>query len=93
MGHTQLPWHRTNDSRATRLIIDKVSSRSSPGSAVGLGIVTHLILDLLMHGHDIVPWRELPTPKSGLGFVIPVLSGLRSRDERSRSSRKLLGPI
>jgi hypothetical protein len=30
--------------------------------------VSHLILDLLTHGHDIVLWPGLPYPKLGLGL-------------------------
>jgi hypothetical protein len=36
--------------------------------AVGLGIVSHLFLDLATHGHDIVLWPGLAAPKLGLGL-------------------------
>ncbi|HKS71963.1 MAG TPA: hypothetical protein VJQ82_02125 [Terriglobales bacterium] len=50
------------------LIIEKGFRRAGLGRAVGLGIVSHLVLDLLTHGHDIVLSPGLPTPKLGLGF-------------------------
>jgi membrane-bound metal-dependent hydrolase YbcI (DUF457 family) len=53
---------------AAWLIIEKGFRRPVLGRAVGLGIVSHLILDLLTHGHDIVLWPGLPAPKLGLGF-------------------------
>ena len=55
------------------------------GRAVGLGIVSHLILDLATHGHDIVLWPGWSTPKLGLGlyeaaplvaFVVEFLYGI-----------------
>jgi len=53
---------------AAWLIIEKGFHRAVLGRAVGLGIVTHLILDLLTHGHDIVLWPGLTSPKLGLGL-------------------------
>ncbi len=50
------------------LIIEKGFRGAVLGRAVGLGIGSHLILDLLTHGHDIVLCPGLPTPKLGLGF-------------------------
>jgi len=50
------------------LIIEKGFGRAFLGRAVGLGIVSHLILDLATHGHDIVLWPGLATPKLGLGL-------------------------
>ena len=52
----------------TWLIIEKGLGRAFLGRAVGLGIVSHLILDLLTHGHDIVLWPGLVAPKLGLGL-------------------------
>ena len=52
----------------TWLIIEKGLGRASLGRAVGLGIVSHLILDLATHGHDIVLWPGLGAPKLGLGL-------------------------
>lgn len=53
---------------AAWLIIEKGFRRAMLGRAVGLGILSHLLLDLLTHGHDIVLWPGLPTPKLGLGL-------------------------
>jgi membrane-bound metal-dependent hydrolase YbcI (DUF457 family) len=50
------------------LIIEKGFGQAMLGRAVGIGIVSHLILDLLTHGHDIVLWPGLSTPKFGLGL-------------------------
>jgi hypothetical protein len=52
----------------TWLIIEKGFRRPFLGRAVGLGIVSHLILDLVTHGHDIVLWPGLASPKLGLGL-------------------------
>jgi len=48
-------------------IIEKGFGRAFLGRAVGIGIVSHLILDLATHGHDIVLWPGLAAPKLGLG--------------------------
>jgi hypothetical protein len=70
---------------ATWLIIEKGFRRSALGRAVGLGIISHLILDLLTHGHDIVLSPELASPKLGLGlytaapfvaFIVELLYGI-----------------
>ena len=53
---------------AVWLIIEKGFRRTALGRAVGLGIVSHLILDLLTHGHDIVLWPGLASPRLGLGL-------------------------
>ena len=50
------------------VIIEKGFGRVALGRAVGLGIVSHLILDLATHGHDIVLWPGWSTPKLGLGL-------------------------
>jgi hypothetical protein len=50
------------------LIIEKGLGRAALGRAVGLGIVSHLILDLATHGRDIVLWPGWATPKLGLGL-------------------------
>ena len=50
------------------LIIERGFGRALLGRAVGLGIVSHLILDLLTHGHDIVLWPALAAPTLGLGL-------------------------
>jgi len=38
------------------------------GRAVGLGIASHLVLDLLTHAHDIVLWPGRISPRLGLGL-------------------------
>jgi hypothetical protein len=67
------------------LIIEKGFGRAVLGRAVGLGIVSHLILDLATHAHDIVLWPGWTTPKLGLGlyeaaplaaFIIEFVYGL-----------------
>jgi membrane-bound metal-dependent hydrolase YbcI (DUF457 family) len=67
------------------LTIEKGFGRAALGRAVGLGIVSHLILDLATHGHDIVLWPGWSTPKLGLGlyeaapfaaFIVEVLYGI-----------------
>ncbi len=67
------------------VIIEKGFGRAALGRAVGLGIVSHLILDLATHGHDIVLWPGWVTPKLGLGlydraplaaFVVEFLYGI-----------------
>ena len=50
------------------LILEKRFGRALLGRAVGLGMVSHLILNLATHGHDIVLWPGLATPKLGLGL-------------------------
>jgi hypothetical protein len=67
------------------LIVEKGFGRVALGRAVGFGIVSHLILDLATHGHDIVLWPGWSTPKLGLGlyeaapmaaFVVELLYGI-----------------
>jgi hypothetical protein len=50
------------------LVIEKGFGRVALGRAVGLGIVSHLLLDLATHGRDIVLWHGWTTPKLGLGL-------------------------
>ena len=52
----------------TWLIIEKGLRRAFLGRAVGLGIVSHLLLDLATHGQDIALWPSLAAPKLGLGL-------------------------
>lgn len=52
----------------TWLIIEKGFGRAVLGRAIGLGIVSHLILDLATHAHDIVLWPGWSTSKLGLGL-------------------------
>jgi membrane-bound metal-dependent hydrolase YbcI (DUF457 family) len=67
------------------LIIEKGFGRPALGRAVGLGIVSHLILDLATHAHDIALWPGSAEPKLGLGlyaaaplaaFVVEFLYGI-----------------
>jgi hypothetical protein len=67
------------------LIIEKGFGRAALGRAVSLGIVSHLVLDLAPHGHDIVLWPGLSTPRLGLGlyeaapivaFIVEFLYGI-----------------
>jgi len=67
------------------LIIEKGFGRAALGRAVSLGIVSHLVLDLATHGHDIVLWPGLSTPRLGLGlyeaapivaFIVELLYGI-----------------
>jgi hypothetical protein len=50
------------------MVIEKGFGRAFLARAVGLGIVSHLILDLATHGHDIVLWPGLSAPRLGLGL-------------------------
>jgi len=67
------------------LIIEKGFGRAALGRGVGLGIASHLILDLATHGHDIVLWPGWSMPRLGLGlyeaaplaaFIIELLYGI-----------------
>jgi membrane-bound metal-dependent hydrolase YbcI (DUF457 family) len=70
---------------AAWLVIEKGFRRAILGRAVALGIMSHLILDLLTHGHDIVLWPGLASPRLGLGlyasapfaaFIVELLYGI-----------------
>jgi hypothetical protein len=70
---------------AAWLIVERGFGRAAMGRAVGLGIVSHLILDLATHGHDIVLWPGWVTPKLGLGlydaapfaaFIVELIYGI-----------------
>jgi len=50
------------------LILEKGFGKVALGRAVALGIVSHLILDLATHGHDIALWPGWSGPKLGLGL-------------------------
>jgi hypothetical protein len=54
---------------AAWLIIEKGFPRALLGRAIRLGILSHLILDLLTHGHDIALSPGLPSPQLGIGLV------------------------
>ena len=48
--------------------IEFVLNRPALGRAVGLGIASHLVLDLLTHAPDIVLWPGRVSPRLGLGL-------------------------
>lgn len=50
------------------LIIEKGFGRAVLGRAVGLGIASHLVLDLATHAHDIVLWPGWSGPALDLGL-------------------------
>jgi membrane-bound metal-dependent hydrolase YbcI (DUF457 family) len=53
---------------AVWLVIEKGFGRAALGRAVAIGILSHLILDLMTHTQDIALWPGLPSPKLGLGL-------------------------
>ena len=50
------------------LILEKGLGRPVLGRAIGLGIVSHLVLDLMTHAPDISFWPGSPFPQLGLGL-------------------------
>lgn len=50
------------------VVIELGFGRKPLGRAVGLGIASHLVLDLLTHAHDLVLWPGLASPRLGLGL-------------------------
>lgn len=67
------------------LVIELGFGRRALGRAVGLGIASHLVLDLMTHAHDVALWPGLDAPKLGLGlyagaplaaFAIEMLYGI-----------------
>lgn len=50
------------------LVISKGSSQPEIGIAVGIGVISHLILDLITHGNDIVIAPLIRRPRFGLGL-------------------------
>jgi hypothetical protein len=50
------------------LVLEFGLRRPAAGRAVGLGIFSHLVLDLLTHAHDIVLWPGHVSPRLGLGL-------------------------
>ena len=50
------------------VLIEFGMGRRALGRAVGIGIVSHLALDLLTHAHDIVLWPGRLSPRLGLGL-------------------------
>jgi hypothetical protein len=67
------------------LVIEYGFGRAALGRAIGLGVMSHLVLDLVTHAHDIVLWPGLAAPKLGLGlyesapfvaFIVEMFYGL-----------------
>jgi hypothetical protein len=58
------------------LIIDKVFDRPEIGLAFGIGVASHLILDLITHDRDIPIAPFIDKPKLGLGLYanLPILA-------------------
>ena len=50
------------------LIVEYGLGRPLLGRAIGIGIVSHLLLDLITHAQDIALWPSLSSPKIGLGL-------------------------
>ena len=50
------------------LAIELGLGRRDLGRAIGLGIASHLVLDLLTHAHDIILWPGRLSPRLGLGL-------------------------
>ena len=50
------------------LIVEKGLGRPAIARAIGIGIFSHLVLDLLTHAHDIVLWPGSTLPALGLGL-------------------------
>lgn len=67
------------------LLIEYGTGRAALGRAIGLGIVSHLVLDLATHAPDVVLWPGRASPALGLGlygaaplaaFVLELLYGI-----------------
>lgn len=50
------------------ITIEHGFGRRALGRAIGLGIASHLVLDLLTHAHDIALWPGAGAPRIGLGL-------------------------
>jgi hypothetical protein len=50
------------------LVVEPVLGRPLLGRAIGVGIVSHLVLDLLTHARDIALWPGSTPPAIGLGL-------------------------
>lgn len=50
------------------LVLEKGLGRVALGRAVGLGIASHLVLDLATHSHDLALWPGRAPPMLGLGL-------------------------
>lgn len=52
----------------TWVVLAFVLRKPALGRALGLGIASHIVLDLLTHAPDIVLWPGMESPKLGLGL-------------------------
>jgi hypothetical protein len=50
------------------LVVEKGLGRPAIARAIGIGIFSHLVLDVLTHAHDIVLWPGSTLPALGLGL-------------------------
>src|SRR5215510_7786404 len=50
------------------LVVEKGLGRPLLGRAIGIGIISHLVLDLVTHARDIVLWPGSTLPGLGLGL-------------------------
>ena len=50
------------------VVLEKGAGHAALGRAVGLGIASHLVLDLVTHDHDLVLWPGVALPRLGLGL-------------------------
>lgn len=50
------------------LVVENGLRRAALGRAMGLAIISHLVLDLATHGRDIQLWPGWPQPAFGLGL-------------------------
>ena len=50
------------------LLVEKGLGRPAIARAIGIGIFSHLVLDVLTHAQDIVLWPGSPLPALGLGL-------------------------
>ncbi len=50
------------------LVIEKGLGRPLLGRAIGIGIVSHLVLDVVTHARDIALWPGSTLPPLGLGL-------------------------
>jgi membrane-bound metal-dependent hydrolase YbcI (DUF457 family) len=52
----------------TWVVLELMLRQRALGRALGLGIASHIVLDLLTHAPDIVLWPGMESPKLGLGL-------------------------
>jgi hypothetical protein len=74
------------------LMADKMFGRKTFGLALGLGIISHLVLDLLTHNRDIVPWPGRSSPAFGLGLYGTAVIVIGNFANLSLFSSTITGP-